>query len=86
MTSSRSADLHSTLNSVAERAARLCEADDTIILRTEDDHFCVAAHYGCLSALSRTAFPDTKRFALRAPSLSKLRQREQAGLRIVHRL
>jgi hypothetical protein len=72
MTSNRSADLHSTLNSVAE-SGRLCEADDTIILRTEDDHFCVAAHYGCLSALSRTAFPDTKRFALRAPSLSKLR-------------
>jgi len=52
MTSSRPTDLQSALRSVAESAAHLCEADDAVILRVEDDHFCVASHYGALSTVS----------------------------------
>ena len=52
MTNSRPADLQSTLRYVVERAAHLCEADDAVILRVEDDHFRVASHYGSLSAVS----------------------------------
>ena len=52
MTSNRSADLGWTLNSVAESAARLCDADDAVILRVEDDHLCVAGHYGSLSPVT----------------------------------
>jgi hypothetical protein len=52
MTSSRPTDLRSTLHSIAERAAYLCEADDAAILRVEDDHFWVSSHYGSLSPVS----------------------------------
>src|SRR5690242_15720191 len=52
MISNRSADLGWTLNSVAESAARLCDADDAVILRIEEDHLCVASHYGSLSTVS----------------------------------
>ena len=37
----------------SRKCPHLCEADDAVILRVEDDHFCVASHYGSLSTISR---------------------------------
>ena len=51
MTSTRPIDLQSTLRAVAEGAANVCEADDTVILRVERDRLLVASHYGGLSAV-----------------------------------
>jgi len=49
MTSTRPIDLQSTLRAVAEGAANVCEADDTVILRVERDRLLLASHYGGLS-------------------------------------
>src|SRR5215813_10115071 len=73
MTSSRPNNLQSTLHSVAETAARLCEADDTVILRAEDDHFCVASHYGSLPALE-----IGQRFPIQSNWLSGLALKERS--------
>jgi len=49
MTSTRPSDLQSTLRAVAEGAANVCEADDTVILRVERDCLLLVSHCGGLS-------------------------------------
>ena len=43
-------DIQPVLNVVAENAARLCEANDAVIVRTDNDKFQIVAHYGSVPA------------------------------------
>jgi two-component system, NtrC family, sensor kinase len=43
-------DTQPVLNVVAENAARLCEANDAVIVRTDNDKFQIVAHYGSVPA------------------------------------
>ncbi len=45
-------DIQPVLDVVAENAARLCEANDAIIARTDNDKFKIVAHYGSVPAPS----------------------------------
>jgi GAF domain-containing protein/anti-sigma regulatory factor (Ser/Thr protein kinase) len=46
------ADIQSVLNTVAENAARLCEASDALIRRIDGDVLAVVAHYGQIPHMS----------------------------------
>ena len=43
-------DIQPVLDVVAENAARLCEANDAVIVRTVNDRFQIVAHYGLVPA------------------------------------
>ena len=43
-------NIQPVLDVVAENAARLCEANDAVIVRTDNDKFQIAAHYGSVPA------------------------------------
>jgi hypothetical protein len=46
------ADLRSVLDGIAERAARLCDAEDTAIFRVDGNLTRVAAHFGSVPMAS----------------------------------
>jgi GAF domain-containing protein len=50
--SSSPADLQPVLNTLAESAARLCDASDALVFRVDGDEFWTAAHYGSIPAPS----------------------------------
>ncbi len=47
-----SGDLQSVMDAIAEKAARLCEADDALVRRLEGDRYFSVAHFGSIPTAS----------------------------------
>src|SRR5687767_8365222 len=58
------ADLQSVMDSIAENAARLCDADDVVVRRVDGDDLLLVSHFGSLpsafarSPIDRGGVPD----------------------------
>jgi hypothetical protein len=51
MITNGSAGMNSALDRIAQSVARLCDADDAVILRVERDRLRLDSHYGSLSSV-----------------------------------